>query len=68
MPRPAIWSDPSIDWSAFDAALLRSTWDYFHCLPEFLAWVSRAAAATRLYNPAAVIRWNSDKRYLDGEP
>jgi glutathione synthase/RimK-type ligase-like ATP-grasp enzyme len=61
---PAIWSGPSVDWSTFDAALLRSTWDYFHRLPEFLAWVTRIASLTRLYNPPKAIRWNCDKRYL----
>jgi glutathione synthase/RimK-type ligase-like ATP-grasp enzyme len=63
-PVPAIWSDPAVDWSAFDAALIRSTWDYFHRRDEFLAWVARVASATRLYNPASVVAWNSDKRYL----
>ena len=61
---PAVWSDPATDWSTFDAALLRSTWDYFHRLPAFLAWVTRVAALTTLYNPPAVVRWNCDKRYL----
>src|SRR4029077_4691036 len=31
---------------------------------EFLAWVERTATLTRLLNPPAVVRWNSDKHYL----
>ena len=48
----------------FDAALLRSAWDYTERLAEFLAWVERTAAVTTLLNPAPVVRWNSDKHYL----
>jgi hypothetical protein len=25
---PAVWDDPGVDWSAFDAVVIRSTWDY----------------------------------------
>ncbi|MDE1885249.1 MAG: hypothetical protein KGH92_05010 [Xanthomonadaceae bacterium] len=58
------WDDVQIDWSRFDLALLRSTWDYTQRLPEFLAWIERAAARTRLLNPPGVVRWNTDKHYL----
>lgn len=60
----ACWDDPSIDWSCYDAAVLRSTWDYVDRLDEFHAWAARCAAQTRLLNPPEVIRWNTDKRYL----
>jgi glutathione synthase/RimK-type ligase-like ATP-grasp enzyme len=58
------WDDAAVDWSRFDIALLRSTWDYTQRLPEFLAWTQRAARATRLLNPADVVAWNTDKHYL----
>ncbi|MHB8448235.1 MAG: ATP-grasp domain-containing protein [Rudaea sp.] len=58
------WDDATVDWSCFDLALLRSTWDYTQRLPEFLAWIERAAARTRLLNPPDVVRWNTDKHYL----
>jgi hypothetical protein len=60
----ADWDDATIEWARFDAALLRSAWDYSERITEFLAWVERAAALTRLLNPPAVVRWNSDKHYL----
>jgi O-ureido-D-serine cyclo-ligase len=60
----ADWDDAGIEWARFEVALLRSTWDYTQRLPEFLAWVERAATRTRLVNPAAVVRWNADKHYL----
>jgi hypothetical protein len=58
------WDDARADWARFDAALLRSAWDYAERLPEFLAWVARVAALTTLLNPPPVVRWNSDKHYL----
>ncbi|MFF4754096.1 ATP-grasp domain-containing protein [Streptomyces sp. NPDC002514] len=58
------WDDPGVDWSAFDLAVIRSTWDYSWRAAEFVAWAERTGKATRLANPAAVVRWNSDKRYL----
>lgn len=58
------WDDAAVDWSHFDLALLRSTWDYTSRLAEFLAWADRAGKATRLVNSLDVIRWNTDKHYL----
>lgn len=58
------WDDAGIDWSRFDGAMLRSTWDYVARLPEFLAWVDRVDRSTQLLNPGAVVRWNTDKHYL----
>jgi len=57
------WSDPAVDWSAFDLTVIRSTWDYTQRRQEFLDW---AAGVPRLLNPVEVIRPNSDKRYLAG--
>ena len=62
--RPAVWDDPAVDWAAADLVLVRSTWDYVQRLDEFLAWADRVAAVTRLANSPAVLRWNTDKRYL----
>ncbi|MEO6688111.1 MAG: hypothetical protein ABIS07_18405 [Dokdonella sp.] len=58
------WDDAQVDWSRFDLALLRSTWDYAERLPEFLAWAARVSQHTRLLNPCDVLRWNTDKHYL----
>jgi len=58
------WDDANVDWSRFDLALLRSTWDYTERVDEFLDWAQRAAAQTRLINPLGVVRWNTDKHYL----
>jgi len=62
--RAVAWDDATVSWSRFDAALLRSPWDYTERLGEFLNWCDRVQRSTRLLNPLAVVRWNTDKHYL----
>jgi hypothetical protein len=57
----AVWDDPGVDWASFDLVVLRSTWDYAQRRDDFVAW---AAAVPTLVNPADVVAWNTDKRYL----
>ncbi|MEV0647139.1 hypothetical protein AB0I28_17910 [Phytomonospora sp. NPDC050363] len=57
----AVWNDPSVDWDAFDLTVVRNTWDYPSHYREFVAW---AREVPRLANPASLIEWNTDKRYL----
>jgi glutathione synthase/RimK-type ligase-like ATP-grasp enzyme len=57
---PAVWDAP-VDWKAYDLAVLRSTWDYPPRRDAFVAW---AREVPRLANPADVVAWNTDKRYL----
>ncbi|MFI9391845.1 RimK family alpha-L-glutamate ligase [Streptomyces bauhiniae] len=58
------WDDPDADWAGYDLVLIRSTWDYTWRPAEFRTWVDRVDTLTRLLNPADVVRWNVDKRYL----
>lgn len=58
------WDDPTVDWTAFDAVVVKSTWDYTMNFDAFLAWIHATAASTRLANPVDVLCWNADKRYL----
>ena len=49
---PAAWDDPSVDWSAFDAAVIRSTWNYFDKPTEFAAWLDHIeSVGLPLMNP-----------------
>ena len=63
--RAVVWDDPRVDWQGFDLVLLRSCWDY-HLRPgEFLAWVGALERrGVSMQNPAPLVRWNADKRYL----
>jgi glutathione synthase/RimK-type ligase-like ATP-grasp enzyme len=56
--------DEALDWSGYGLALVRSTWDYWDRLDEFLAWAERTDQQTALRNPAEVIAWNHHKGYL----
>jgi glutathione synthase/RimK-type ligase-like ATP-grasp enzyme len=58
------WDDPTVEWGTARACVLRSTWNYTRFHPEFLAWVDRCSALTSLWNPPAIVRWNSHKGYL----
>ena len=57
----AVWSDPSVPWSAAAVTVVRSTWDYHERRPEFLAW---AASVPRIHNDRETLEWNSHKGYL----
>lgn len=56
-----LWDAPGVDWSGFDLAVVRSTWDYPPRRDEYLRWAESVPA---LANPAEVIRWSSSKVYL----
>ncbi len=59
-----VWSDPEVSWAAYDLVVVRSTWDYLDHIEQFHAWLARVDRLGSLHNPAAVIGWNLDKRYL----
>ena len=58
------WDDADVAWRGLDACALRSTWNYVHHLPAFLAWLARAETETRVLNPPEIVRWNLRKTYL----
>jgi glutathione synthase/RimK-type ligase-like ATP-grasp enzyme len=63
--RPVVWTEPGVEWSAFDAVVVRSTWDYFKRTEEWFAWLDRVeATGVPFLNPIDVVRWNSHKGYL----
>lgn len=57
-----VWSDPDVPWETYDRVLLHSPWDYSEHITDFGRWLERVGE--RLVNPPALLRWNSDKRYL----
>ena len=56
-----MWDDAAVDWARFDLVVVRSTWDYPNRRDDFLAW---AESLPRVLNAPAVLRWNTDKKYL----
>jgi hypothetical protein len=68
-----VWTDANVDWSAFELVVVIGVWDYVSRFEEFNGWAKSVSQATSLINPAPVLRWNADKRYLadlsrDGVP
>ncbi len=62
---PAVWDDPSVLWSSFDLIVIRSCWDYHLNVERFLSWTKQIEAAkVPVFNPAALVRWNTNKSYL----
>jgi glutathione synthase/RimK-type ligase-like ATP-grasp enzyme len=60
-----LWSDPSIEWSGYDAVIMRSIWDFHKKPRSFLAWLDDLEAEdARVFNPVEAVRWNFSKRYL----
>jgi hypothetical protein len=64
MPYVVVWDDPKVDWTRFQLAVVRTTWDYFLEPEAFLAWLERVGSQVKLLNPPDVLRWNSHKSYL----
>lgn len=58
---PAIWNEDH-RWDDFDGVVLRTAWDYFYAIDQFLNWVRQLG--DRLFNPPELVEWNADKRYL----
>ena len=64
LAEPVVWSSHAM-WTAFDAVVIRSFWDYHLHSDAFYAWLSSLEnSGVPLWNPASMIRWNSDKKYL----
>jgi hypothetical protein len=59
----AVWDDPRVAWDAYDAIVIRSTWDYHKRIDDFRAWLASLGEAP-LWNPRTVIERNLHKRYL----
>lgn len=60
------WRTPLEELAEFPLALLGTVWDYTDHPAEFLTKLEALeAAGVAVCNPAAVVRWNADKRYLE---
>ncbi|MEU8223267.1 hypothetical protein [Kribbella sp. NPDC048915] len=64
-PVVEVWTDPSVDWSAYDAVLLRTVWDYYRLYDVFTEWLAQLdKAGVPVLNATDQVRWNGDKKYL----
>jgi len=60
----AAWEDPAVRWGEFDLVVVRSPWNYVDRLDEFRQWIHERRVLSTMHNPAGLIEWNMDKRYL----
>ncbi|GGG20106.1 ATP-grasp domain-containing protein [Pontibacter amylolyticus] len=60
-----VWDDEQVDWTAFDALIIKSPWDYFDKINAFYTWLDKLEAlGCRVLNPVRTLRWNADKQYF----
>lgn len=60
-----VWSDPDVDWSSFDALVVRSCWEYYRQPAAFRSWLDTVEGRVRhVVNPVGVLEWNLHKSYL----
>jgi glutathione synthase/RimK-type ligase-like ATP-grasp enzyme len=60
--RQCVWDDPRVAWASFELVLIRTTWDYQEKRVAFVAWAQNVPVP--LYNPPAIVEWNTHKSYL----
>ena len=59
------WHAIDIDWSQYDAVIVRSTWDYQEHADAFIdKLIEITKHDTVLINPLSLMQWNISKRYL----
>lgn len=59
------WDDPELPKRGYDAAIIRTCWDYTGRADEFMATIeAHERAGLRVLNSPAVVRWNARKTYL----
>ena len=59
------WHATDIDWSQYDAVIVRSTWDYQEHADAFIdKLIEITKHDTVLINPLSLMQWNISKHYL----
>lgn len=59
------WRKAAVDWSNYNAVIIRSPWDYQEDASAFLSVLAAIeASSAHLENNLAIVRWNIDKQYL----
>lgn len=65
LAKTCYWDDPSVDWSQFEAVILRSPWSYTYQIDQFVNWCRMVSEKTELINPFEIVNWNLNKHYLN---
>jgi hypothetical protein len=62
--RVLAWDDEAAPFAEHDLVVLRSTWNYYQRVGNFVEWVALTGEKTRVLNPPAIVAWNARKTYL----
>lgn len=61
-----VWNDDTINWGNYNLILIKSPWDYHEKISLFYSWLENIKSlGVIMLNPIDIIKWNSNKRYLD---
>lgn len=59
------WDEADLPRRGFDAAIIRTCWDYHERSDEFVATLeAHERAGLRIFNSSNIVRWNARKTYL----
>ena len=59
------WDEPDLEARGYDAAVIRTTWDYHERPEQFLSTLERfEQSGLPVFNSSAIVRWNMRKTYL----
>ena len=60
------WDEDDVDWTRYQAVVIRSTWNYHLHPVAFRTWLHRLQKQdVRVFNPVNILEWNMDKSYLE---
>ncbi len=63
--QPIVWTDEVSGADGCSIIVVRSCWDYHRIPARFHDWIrALEARGVRVWNPPAMIEWNTDKRYI----
>lgn len=58
------WRNKIVDWSDYDAVIVRSTWDYQNDAEKFVGVLEKINSLSYLENDLNLMKWNMNKNYL----
>ena len=54
----AYWDDVNYDWSKTKIALIRTTWDYYQNISQFISWIDNVSEQTTLVHSQKLSQWH----------
>jgi len=58
------WRNKKVNWSDYDAVIVRSTWDYQNDAEKFVGVLEKINSLSYLENDLNLMKWNMNKNYL----